>query len=229
MYNGILDNLNRVVLIPMNNLTRRKFIQAGISEKGMLCSRCDNDLLGKLERYAAAVVYGGTDVGDLKITRAMGPDGVKSLKLENLDYSKFKLFILSILWRAHHSRNKFFNKVNVGEHEDILRKMLLSGDAGIDTEYKIGMIALKDSFGNLTRIMADPETKKLEDSWFAGFLINGIIYYIDLDFENGFIMLKARYLKQSGEMEIPIAEGAFGKGIMSAFGLPDEVVNSFYL
>jgi hypothetical protein len=224
MYEGLLDTLNRVVFIPTNNIAKGRFIQAGISEKGMLCSKCDNEILGNYERYSAGVLYNGKGVGQLKMNRLISHDRIKSVGLSNLDYSKFKLFILSVLWRAHHSKNSFFSKINIDQHENTIREMLLQGNSGLETEYKIGVVALKGDDGNLIRIMPDPETRKD----FASFFINGFIYFIDLDFENGFKMMKTHYLRQIGELEIPIIEGELRKNFLSAFGLPSQVVNTFY-
>lgn len=48
------------------------------------------------------------------------------LQLVEYDYSKLKLFALSVLWRAHSSSQKPFEKVNLGNHEKIIRQMILS-------------------------------------------------------------------------------------------------------
>ncbi|MFK7863229.1 MAG: hypothetical protein AB8B95_03280 [Pseudohongiellaceae bacterium] len=48
-------------------------------------------------------------------------------KIEKIDYTKLKLFALSVLWRAHITKHKFFDKVSLGPHEHNIRELLLSG------------------------------------------------------------------------------------------------------
>ena len=54
------------------------------------------------------------------------------------DYGPFKLFHLSVLFRASICSLSMFRTVNLGPHEDRLRKMLLNVEPGQDYEYPIG-------------------------------------------------------------------------------------------
>ncbi len=49
--------------------------------------------------------------------------------LQNLDYKKFKLFLLSLLWRMSVTTLGFFANVSLGQkHEEKIRKALLDED-----------------------------------------------------------------------------------------------------
>jgi hypothetical protein len=52
-----------------------------------------------------------------------------------VDYEKFKLFLLSVLWRMSVSRLEFFAKVRLGRHEETLRLALLANDPLKPTDY----------------------------------------------------------------------------------------------
>lgn len=54
-----------------------------------------------------------------------------------VDYSDFKLFHLSVLFRASISRLPTFSEVNLGPHEEKIRKMLLNKDPGSASIYPI--------------------------------------------------------------------------------------------
>ena len=46
--------------------------------------------------------------------------------LEEYDYNKFKLFVLSLVWRASVSRQDIFENVSLGPYEEELRKVILN-------------------------------------------------------------------------------------------------------
>src|SRR5688500_13111200 len=99
MYNGIQDDLNRVLIANLDLPDdTANYQQSRYFEKYILCSTCDNGLIGKLERYVALVLFGGRSVAPPSFERAVSRDGIKSLIVRNLDYTKVKLCVLSILW-----------------------------------------------------------------------------------------------------------------------------------
>jgi hypothetical protein len=51
-------------------------------------------------------------------------------EINGLDYAMFKLFHLSVLWRAGVSTREEFRNVKLGSHEDVIRQMLLRDDPG---------------------------------------------------------------------------------------------------
>ena len=57
--------------------------------------------------------------------------------LSGIEYENFKLFALSILWRASVSSLSMFEQVNLGPHENSIRTMILKGDAGRQHRYPI--------------------------------------------------------------------------------------------
>jgi hypothetical protein len=59
-----------------------------------------------------------------------------------LDYPIFKLFHLSILWRASVSALDDFAGVTLGPHEERLRKMILTGNPGAITDYRLAASVL---------------------------------------------------------------------------------------
>ena len=228
MYNGIQDELNRMAIANLNSLDANpKFQQTGYFDKYVLCSKCDNELIGKLERYVALVLFDRTSTEKLAFEKAAGPDEAKSIIIKNIDYARFKLCFLSILWRSHLSTNKFFRKVDLLENANVIRQMLLTNDPKDDTEFKISIVAVRNHEG-LLRMVFEPAIVKIGNGYVAIFFINGIFYFIDLIPTSDFTLFKDHYLKQNGIHEVLLLEGKQAAAFMSAFGLPLDMVKYYF-
>jgi hypothetical protein len=116
--------------------------QKGFKER-MLCRNCE-DKLNKWETYVAQILFGGTEIGLEKLQN--------TLIVRDVDYAKFKLFQLSIIWRAGASSLQQFSNVNLGSHEEDLRCMIEKDDPGTPADYGCLMI-LTPSYFNLTSQM----------------------------------------------------------------------------
>lgn len=101
----------------------------------LLCGSCEDLFNHQYERYGRRVLY---DKRHRYST--MTPDAEI---LNDVDYGRFKLFQLSILWRASISSLPEFSDVNLGQHDERIREMLLSGDPG--TPYEYGCLMLDPS------------------------------------------------------------------------------------
>jgi len=125
-YESVYDNLHRLNELSTDPKERNKcYKQKGIREK-LLCTDCES-LISPSEKYVREVFYGGVEI---KVAQ-----DAKFLVIENIDYNRFKLFQLSILWRASVSTHDFFNAVQLGPHEDKIRRMILTQDPGEPHEY----------------------------------------------------------------------------------------------
>lgn len=74
----------------------------------------------------------------------------KSLRQEyvtvnGIDYCNAKRFLLSVLWRAHVSKNQIISAVDLGPHVDRIRNILLSKDITVSqNNYPVFGYALRD-------------------------------------------------------------------------------------
>jgi len=133
-----------------NNKIDKKasFIPTGVNEGGLLCKECDNILIGGLELYGRKVLFGGLkEYEEIKGTNYKNPkDGFEYSIIENVDYRKFKLFLLSILWRSKISNNPVFKEVSFSiEYTEYLRTMIIEGNPGKYNDFPIiTMSYLKD-------------------------------------------------------------------------------------
>jgi hypothetical protein len=99
--------------------------QKGLRES-MLCLDCETKL-SVWEGYARSVFAGA-------IQLRYGQDGTLTW-LYDLDYRRFKLFLMSILWRAGVAKGPFWEHVKLGPHAEILRGMLCEERPGEPDQY----------------------------------------------------------------------------------------------
>ena len=115
------DDKHRCRVLSTYSRRPRPFEQKGVREP-LLCAECETRL-SRYEHYASQVIDGGVPsrVRDLRASH-------NCIDVFDLDYTKFKLFGLSVLWRAGVAKHSMFSRVRLGRHEPILRDMIMQGD-----------------------------------------------------------------------------------------------------
>jgi hypothetical protein len=97
----------------------------------LLCQPCDNRI-GRWETYAAAV---------LRRAEEAAANSGRAIRLRDVDLRVFRLFGLSLLWRAHIARGHVFTPVSLGPHGDRIREMLRADEPGEPSQY--GFVLMK--------------------------------------------------------------------------------------
>lgn len=129
--------LKKIVILDKKNPDKKHYPKRapkGEYEKGILCQNCDNNIIGGYEDYAAKVFNAeeNEDNGGIIISHNNGSisrDIAPHFFVSNIDYKKFKLFCLSILWRASISKRNIFENIDLGpKHNEAIRKLILSGE-----------------------------------------------------------------------------------------------------
>lgn len=57
--------------------------------------------------------------------------------VDNYEYSKLKLFFISMAWRASVSSRKFFRRVSLGQFEDIAKQHTMNGNPGNSEDFSV--------------------------------------------------------------------------------------------
>ena len=145
MYKGLFDEKHFLAMVNWDEMKIISKKPDGVYDKKILCAKCDNEIIGSYESYASKILYGKNLSNRLKprFNLIRDPKGSSKIEAENIDYTKFKLFLLSMLWRGHISNSPFFNEINLGPYAEIARLMILNNDAGKETEFE-SMIFLYD-------------------------------------------------------------------------------------
>ena len=163
MYKSMYDENNRlhcISSIPNKANTQR---QKGEWE-WLLCFDCEQHI-SKYERYASLLLKGGTEIGIR--------EGKGVIEISNINYKLFKLFQLSIIWRASISTRPIFKEVSLGKHEEIIRKMLLNNDPGECSQYGCIMVATMHKREHINSLIIQPELRRIDGQIGYRFMFGG--------------------------------------------------------
>jgi hypothetical protein len=124
LYRPHYDEKHRTLLFDQRNAPST-MLQKGLRER-LLCGECEGRLQ-VYEDYFARYWYKEQPPPDV----LEAPEVI----LTDIDYSRFKLFVLSIAWRA--SVSQLAPEMSFGPHEEPMRAMLISANAGSMEQYPI--------------------------------------------------------------------------------------------
>jgi hypothetical protein len=99
------------------------------------------------------------------------------VRLDGIDYAKFKLFLLSMLWRMGVSSLEHLNEVQLGEyHEATLRAALLNENPLDPARYACFLMGLSIKGNIYTDWIFQPTLVKVRGQHCYRILINGILF-----------------------------------------------------
>ena len=166
LYSSMYDEKHRFHVLSSFKATKNAKLQKGIREP-LLCEECENKL-SKYERYISLVFTGATPI---KSTRDGG-----LIIVEGLDYKKFKLFALSVLWRASVSTLPFFTQVNLGPHEEVIRQMIHNEEPGEIEAYPFMLSPVVFENEVQTDLIIQPSWARLQGLYSYRFVFGGIVW-----------------------------------------------------
>lgn len=157
-------------------------------ETNILCLDCENNRLGGLDDYGSKIINNDGFNEGLNFSINKTAEN-RFLVLNGVDYNykRFKLFLLSILWRAGVSSRKAFAEVKLdSDIETDLRNMISNDQPGEEYEYPCGI--LLPPFETLFRKDKD------FNSHIAGFVMSPVATQINGVSAYQFIIMGTQYL-----------------------------------
>lgn len=207
MYKGMFNDEHYLIQINTNFDSKSKKIHTGYFDKDILCSECDNEIISRYETYAKFVMY--SDNTNIKKQARLLEDGLKDILISNIDYTKFKLFLLTILWRAHLSKQEPYKKVNLGKkHEEQLRLMIMNNDPKEIDDYSTTIMYLKQNtlpvkmVGDFIKVRYNSHTAYMV-------VINEFLYMFNISKHDLLELSLKTTIDKENEMAIPVLEGEF--------------------
>lgn len=162
-FKPVYDEKHRGTVLQLE--PQKKFvIQKGYREN-LFCEDCELRF-SKLENYVANEWYQKKALSKKPI------HGV--IKIENLDYKLFKLFHLSVLFRASISSKIEYEHVKLGPHENKIKELLLNDDPGPKNRYTFFGTYLTHKGKVLDGIIMQPLPSKLESHKIYVFFFGGV-------------------------------------------------------
>ncbi len=166
IYKPLYDDKHRFHVLSTYSAKGKPMEQKGIREK-LLCTDCEQHL-SKYEGYARKVLFGGVNIV------VQNDNG--GIVVSEIDYKYFKLFQLSILWRASVSSHKMFKNVNLGKHQHMIRQMILSDIPGHQEEYCCVMMAIKSGSDGMGTFIDQPEKGRIDNHVVYRFIFGSIVW-----------------------------------------------------
>ncbi len=114
------DGARALVRDEFRNINHPKIPTDGYYDKNILCKECDSDELGKFDDYGARFLR--ADFSKFRRSR----DNIFYYYGFPVDQKRFKLFAISMLWRASISNNEFFSDVALGPFEEMAKEFIKS-------------------------------------------------------------------------------------------------------
>jgi hypothetical protein len=149
LFRPLYDEKHRAQAMSTSKDAPTTFLQRGIREE-LLCAECENRL-SVYENYWRQIFFGSDRVRIGRINRFVG-----------LDYTRLKLFQLSILWRAGISELPPYQEVELGNHAEELRRMILEGRPGRAWEYPCVVSFLVHENEPVMGLIIQPKQKQVD-------------------------------------------------------------------
>ena len=178
--------------------TTKQLPQSGIYEQNILCNDCESSVLGQYDQYLAESFLSGKQKS--KVSFVGENQRIKIYKVENVNYVKMKLSILSILWRGHHSSHDYFKAIKLGPHEKVIREMILDGDPGNWDFYPMFVFSELSDSSELNKYMVPPNKERVGGHICYNFRILGFVFRILIANKTPSVIKKSFVINDNNEM-----------------------------
>ncbi len=175
--------INKINVAEYTKSGKIGYVPTGEYEGEILCQNCDNLIIGTLEDYGRKVLFGGLKGNEaLRYSQHRNPyDGFSYTRWYNVDYAKFKLFLLSILWRACISTRPAFSDAVVSfEDLENLRSMIFNNQPGNVYEYPIVFMTYLNDKGVPSDYIFSPLKGNHPDRPLITFLLGGFVFVFNI-------------------------------------------------
>ncbi|MCR4328485.1 MAG: hypothetical protein NUV53_03115 [Patescibacteria group bacterium] len=201
MYGDLFDGDHSLFKVRLSDWSKQK-LQTGEYEANILCANCDNKLIGGLENYACQVLYGGK-INGVEMRNEINQNGVEFTYAKGIDYKKFKLFLLSLVWRCSISKRVFYKQVELGQkHEETIRAMIYGGDPGKQMDYPCFISSYRKHNELPAKVISQP-TKFRHDGGVAySIILGGIVYMYYISKHSVPQVISETVINEHGELKI---------------------------
>lgn len=165
-YKPCYDENHRFFRLSTKGPKNKSFAQKGYREH-LLCQDCETKF-SRWESYAKQILMDGGLEAANKFDWGYEFHGV--------DYSKFKLYLLSVLWRMGVSSLDMFEMVTLGKHEEKMRLALMADDPLDEHVYPVLFVAVILDGRFISDFIIPPSTAMNGSIHLYRCVISGILY-----------------------------------------------------
>jgi hypothetical protein len=169
--------------IPLKILTNKpgkypKKSPIGVYDPNILCNECEK-IFGGWDDYAQKLL------ADEPLHGKPIQYGTQSTgwEVSEYDYTRLKLFFISLLWRASVSKDAFYQKVNLGSFEEKAKDLIAQKNPGTSEEFGVLLAKFDHPLGSA---ILDPRPVKIPKDYcfkvnYYQFYLASYIAYIKVD------------------------------------------------
>ncbi|MEQ9265037.1 MAG: hypothetical protein RLN81_07455 [Balneolaceae bacterium] len=194
LYKPLYDDKHKYFSLTTDLNKHIKKPSKGIYEN-LLCKDCEAQL-SVYEAYSRDIIYD-------KLKNALSGKG-RVIKVNDVDYTTYKLFQISLLWRASIHDRPELPQLNLGTHQERLRKMLINEDPGEYYEYGVVHISLEipEEIGNDFLFPLEKVEGRFEEHHMYRGIIAGLNWSFIVSNHTNRFNLKNVFLNQDNELLI---------------------------
>lgn len=150
----------------------------GIYDMEILCQDCE-DLFDNWDSYATNLLINQLN----KFESVYNGNKVREYSCPSYDYSKLKLFFISVLWKSSVSKKDFYSDVKLGSYEEIAKRHILNSDPGDENDFStlLSLFSNDINRNEKSSLILDPQKCKLQGVNIYKFNFGGLIAYIKTD------------------------------------------------
>lgn len=168
LYKPLYDENHRAMGVHGLGKNKWQYLQKGLRES-LLCCDCEQLLNKNYEQYFFNFWI------ENRAIPSIWPGGIHTVA--GIDYIKFKLFHLSILFRASISTLPTFDFISLGPHENKIREMIINGDPGLSTRYHIFAYAvIKKEKSLVQQLITRPIKSNIEGHTVYSLMFSGCMW-----------------------------------------------------
>lgn len=143
----------------------------GIYDTNILCQACE-DSFHFYDDYAISIFRDFAEDAD----RSIFIKGRPAVSF-NVEYSRIKLFFISMLWRAGISNEDYFKSVQLKEHENRLKELILKRDPGGRHDYSV-VGRIFNANPEIVPMMGPYSCRNLAGARAYSFVFSGLQFFI---------------------------------------------------
>jgi len=164
-YQPLYDKKHRLLVLSTKKKRPRPMEQKGVRER-LLCGDCETKL-SRWETYAAKV-----------LTNIIIPnhDTEPFITVGDIDYRKFKLFELSVLWRVSVASHDIFKEIDLGPHEERIRSFMHKESTPQADDYGSMKFAIIDDGGIQLDFIYQAQYKYIEGYRVVFLIFGGYVW-----------------------------------------------------
>jgi len=190
LYKPLYDEMHRLHVLSSKSGITPNDIQKGYRER-LLCTGQESceEQFSRWERYASQVLFH---------TPIKGEGYDDALVIRGINYEQFKLFQMSLLFRAGVAKHPAFADAKLGPHEEHLRRMLIDKDPG--QPYKYGCMILVPARMEEwhEQLIVSPASRRFQGYRTIAFILNGLLWLYFVSSHNEKIPIQNSFLMKDG-------------------------------